>query len=76
MNYQTKTRDDQIGMSIDDCCREGGFGKSFFYEEVNRGGLPARKIGRRTIVLRADFLSWLQSRPLIKPLAMEGRHES
>jgi hypothetical protein len=37
------------------------------YEEITAGRLIARKIGRRTIVRRADALAWLRSLPRLSP---------
>jgi hypothetical protein len=37
------------------------------YEEIAAGRLIARKIGRRTIVRRADALAWLRSLPRLSP---------
>jgi hypothetical protein len=37
------------------------------YEEIAAGRLIARKIGRRTIVRRADALAWLRSLPRLAP---------
>ena len=37
------------------------------YEEIAAGRLIARKIGRRTIVRRADALAWLRSAPQLSP---------
>lgn len=56
-----------IVMSIEDWCRETGQCKSTFYNLVAAGDFPARKIGRRTIILREDFAAWLKALPLIEP---------
>jgi hypothetical protein len=37
------------------------------YEEIAAGRLIARKIGRRTIVRRADALGWLRSLSQLSP---------
>jgi hypothetical protein len=36
------------------------------YEEIAAGRLIARKVGRRTIVRRADALLWLRSLPVLE----------
>jgi hypothetical protein len=41
------------------------------YEEIAAGRLIARKIGRRTIVRRADALAWLRSLPELSPTEQE-----
>jgi excisionase family DNA binding protein len=67
MDVATRIPSERMGMSVAECCYIGGVGKSFLYEEIGRGNLPARKIGRRTIVLRDDFMRWVESCPLISP---------
>ena len=42
------------------------------YEEIAAGRLIARKIGRRTIVRRADALAWLRSLPRLLPGDNDG----
>jgi len=35
------------------------------YQEIGAGRLIARKIGRRTVILRSDYERWLNSLPLL-----------
>ena len=47
--------------------------RSLIYEEIGAGRLVARKVGRRTIVRRADAARWLRSLPSAKtPLSTIG----
>lgn len=39
------------------------FGLTKLYEAINRGELPARKFGRKTIILHNDLTSFLESLP-------------
>lgn len=53
----------QHALSIDETMSATGIGRTKLYELINAGELKAKKIGKRTIVLKADleeFLSNLQ----------------
>ena len=54
---------EQEAFSIDETCQASGLGRSTIYEEIREGRLIARKCGRRTIILKADRQSWLESLP-------------
>ncbi len=54
----------QMSFSIDEVQASTGIGRTKIYQAINSGHLKARKIGRRTVVLKNDleaFLSNLQS---------------
>jgi hypothetical protein len=53
--------------SIDELAEKGPVGRSKLYEAIAAGRLIARKEGRRTIVLRDDYLNYLRSLPKIEP---------
>jgi len=55
-------------MTVDEFCGWARIGRSKFYQEVNEGRLPLRKIGRKSVVTIPDALSWLNGLP-----AAEGR---
>ncbi len=40
-------------------------GRTHLYVQINSGALPARKIGRRTLVLHDDLLVFLSKLPVI-----------
>jgi excisionase family DNA binding protein len=44
-------------------CRRYGVGRTKAYEEIKRGRLRARKIGRRTVIAVDDAEAWLQRLP-------------
>lgn len=53
----------QHALSIEEAMSATGIGRTKIYELINSGQLKAKKIGKRTIVLKADleeFLSNLQ----------------
>jgi hypothetical protein len=54
-----------LAMSIKDCTDESGIGINAIYDEIRNGKLKARKIGRRTIILRADFEAYLNALPAL-----------
>ncbi len=59
----------QLSLSIEEACAATGLGRTKLYELINSGQLRARKIGKRTIILKDDldaFLSGLQSYPTEK----------
>jgi hypothetical protein len=49
--------------SVDDFCRWAGVGRTAAYAEMSAGKLEARKLGRRTIILRSEAERWLASLP-------------
>lgn len=51
------------GLSVNDVVVEGGISRTTVFAEIKKGALIARKVGRRTIVTREDFQSWLQNLP-------------
>lgn len=56
----------QLALSIDEAQVAIGLGKTKIYQLINSGDLKARKVGKRTIFLKADvdaFLSNLESIP-------------
>ena len=56
----------QLSLSIQETLAATGLGRSKLYQLINSGELKARKIGKRTIILKDDldtFLSGLQPYP-------------
>ena len=54
----------QLSFSINEVCASTGIGRTKLYEAINNGCLPAKKYGKRTIILKNDletFLSGLES---------------
>ena len=56
----------QLTFTIDEACKAIGIGRTKIYEAINSGHLPAKKYGKRTIILKQDvdnFLSNLSNYP-------------
>jgi excisionase family DNA binding protein len=58
---------EQLGYSIAEAAKAAGVGRSTIYEQIASGRLHARKLGRRTIILKSDYREWLASLPKLKP---------
>ena len=59
----------KLVLSINDVIALTGFGRTKLYEELNSGCLPAKKFGKRTVIILSDleeYLSQLETYP-IKP---------
>ena len=55
-----------LAHNITEACARSGIGRTAIYELINTGQLPARKRGRRTLILAEDLQRCLQSLPSIK----------
>jgi excisionase family DNA binding protein len=55
-----------LAHTIAEACTRSGIGRTAIYELINTGQLPARKRGRRTLILAEDLQRCLQSLPPIK----------
>lgn len=56
----------QLSLSIEEARAATGLGRTKLYQLINSGQLKAKKIGKRTIILRDDlegFLASLESYP-------------
>ena len=57
---------EQLSLSIEEVRTATGLGRTKLYEAIGSGALPAKKWGKRTIVLKTDletFLASLKSYP-------------
>jgi excisionase family DNA binding protein len=52
-----------LAVSIPEAARLAGIGRSSLYEAINKGDLPIRKCGRRSLVLLTDLSDWIASLP-------------
>lgn len=52
-----------MGFSINDAVLASGLGRDMIYGAIRDGRLKARKVGRRTLILRADLEAYLSSLP-------------
>jgi excisionase family DNA binding protein len=55
-----------LAHTIAEACTRSGIGRTAIYALINNGQLPARKRGRRTLILVEDLQRCLQSLPLVK----------
>jgi hypothetical protein len=51
------------GLSIGETAEVSGIGRTKIFEFIGTGALPARKVGKRTIVLRQDLMIFLEGLP-------------
>ncbi len=59
-NYGEKV----LAHTIEGSALQAKCGRTTIYEEIRRGRLKARKIGRRTIILDEDLRRWLGTLPV------------
>jgi excisionase family DNA binding protein len=50
-------------LSINEACDYTGLGRTLICGFIKSGDLPARKAGRRTLILKADLDDWLDGLP-------------
>jgi excisionase family DNA binding protein len=55
--------DDSLVFTIAEACRALGIGKTKLYSLIDDGRLPARKIGRRTVMVFEDLRRLLDGLP-------------
>jgi excisionase family DNA binding protein len=59
------TGDDDFDLlDVRTICRRSTLGRSYIYEEIRAGRLRARKFGRLTRILLADYEAWLAAAPV------------
>ena len=68
-NYNDKDVSNREGLSKDEACRVAGIGMTMLCKLLKSGAVPARKAGRRTIILRSDLMAWLDALPRLEPKA-------
>jgi excisionase family DNA binding protein len=54
------------GLSIPEACRVAGVGRTKVYEAIANKRLKARKLGKRTIILRSDLQQFLAALPEVE----------
>lgn len=52
-----------VADTVRDTCTRLGIGRTRLYEEIAANRLDARKVGRRTLILRASQDCWLAALP-------------
>jgi excisionase family DNA binding protein len=50
-------------MSVEEAAKAAGVGRTLLFEEIRKGRITARKVGRRTIITTDDLDAWLNSLP-------------
>jgi len=54
-----------IALSVSEACAVARIGRTRIYEEIRAKRLPARKNGRRTIILADDLRRYLEALPAV-----------
>ena len=57
----------ELAVPIEEAARRAGVGRTSIYEAVNRGELPLRKAGRRSLIRIADLAAWIDALPNASP---------
>ena len=58
-----KIQVDQGAFTVDEFMHFARIGRTKLYSEINEGRLKVRKLGRKTLILRADAENWLNNLP-------------
>lgn len=58
--------DYKLAYTVVEAAAVAGVGRTSIFEEIRNNRLVARKIGRRTVILKKDLDNWLESRPLVR----------
>lgn len=66
ITMNTSDRPQREGLSVAEACDIAGIGRTKIYEAISNGHLKARKLGKRTLVLRADLQAFLASLPVVR----------
>lgn len=62
-NFVPREIADTSTLSVEEVCQLIGIGRTTFYKHLKSGKIPARKCGRRTIVLLHELHEALKSLP-------------
>jgi len=57
--------------SVREFCARYGVCKQTFYDEIHRGRITAKKLGKKTVILRADAEVWAASLPELRTVGRE-----
>ena len=64
----------QFSFSIEEASTAIGVGRTKIYELIGSDALKARKLGKRTIILKEDLEAFLTSLPPYAPEHREAKH--
>jgi excisionase family DNA binding protein len=59
-------------LSVEQAAKAAGVGRTLLFEEIRKGHIAAKKVGRRTIITLDDLDAWLKSLPV--KAGTGGRH--
>jgi excisionase family DNA binding protein len=51
-------------MSVEQAAKAAGVGRTLLFEEIRKGRITARKVGRRTIITTEALDAWPESLPV------------
>jgi excisionase family DNA binding protein len=54
-------------------CARYGICRQTFYDEIKRGRIRARKLGKKTIILKSDAEAWAASLPELRIISVTAR---
>ncbi|MEQ1952496.1 helix-turn-helix domain-containing protein [Mesorhizobium sp. CN2-181] len=57
---------EKLAFSIEEAAQAGGPGRTKIYEAIKTGRLKAHKLGRKTVILRDDYLAFLRALPMME----------
>lgn len=72
---QNSERDEAEAFDIASFCQRFRINRTAFYRELDAGRLVAKKVGRRTIITKADALRWLENLPEQRPSPTHPRRK-
>ena len=67
-NMDFSTRE---AFAVREFCARYGICRQTFYDEIKRGRIKARKLGKKTVILRADADAWAASLPELRTVGRE-----
>jgi hypothetical protein len=67
MQSQESSQPEIGAFSVNAFCRWASVGRTLVYAEMKTGQLAARKLGRKTIILRSEAERWLAALPPQRP---------
>jgi excisionase family DNA binding protein len=57
--------------AVREFCARYGICRQTFYDEIKRGRIRARKLGKKTIILKSDAEAWAASLPELRIIGHE-----
>lgn len=57
---------DQLLLTVAQCCQIAAIGRTKFYELLAKGEIPARKLGKRTLIAASDLRTWVERLPSLE----------